>query len=404
MIYLKKVNLKFLAIILVLLVIFIFQIVSRFLWTNHYYGSTNIIFFTGDSICYAFRTYAYAGYDLDFLDDMIIILQAQGDIIQRSQIMEIINSPSCGGIRARIMLPFLASFFVPWIGIHSVWVVPVFAWFILVMSCAFLLMRRGYYLGALVSGSMVISSAKITVWSVSAMTDSLLMLFVGISFLVTGIFDPKNTKTHYFICAMLILGAALTKQSWPFFVSSGIIYMLLWIRDRSTRENHLLFLGAIYVFCPLIFFGISNLIFGKQNGPEFFRDFNSLRREVFQSDKSVIDGTASSVIDKASLFERFFFDLLTGPIKVLAIEIQSILLIDTSVFILILLSIYSLFQKEFKTIKLIAITLLITGGIISFLNGTPFNFRFFLPAVGPLMLSSALIFKRDKNFRDKVSP
>jgi hypothetical protein len=383
------------VVLFTLSILWIFQVLSRFFWTNHYYGRTNIIYFTEDSVCYGYMAYSYAGLKEAFISEMLNIFTLQGNFYTQLQISEMIDSQACRGTQSRILLSWLAHYLIPWFGMNSIWMIPALSWLVMVLICAYILLKQNIYLGTIISGSLAISSSSVTVWAVSAMTDALLMALVFLSLVSFGLFNKKYNAKNIIFCLISILLAALTRQSWPYFMSIGIILILYWLLNR--KDNKYLTFGLIYLISPYLFYRIISLKYGHQNGPQYFRDVKSLLSQSAQIDPSVENGISSKVIDSLSLFDRFFSTTWDGPLRQIAIEVQGLLIRDASMVVLVILSFYAL-VKNYRNINVyFAPGLLFSGVVIGSLNTSAFHFRFILPAVGALMLSSAIGIGERKN-------
>ncbi len=391
-VYILKENKKAI-IVIVLIVQWFFQLASRFLWTGHYYGKTNIIYHTLDSICYVKNSYVYANLNQNFILDMTNALVAQGNNISQSEVFQISNSSSCQGVNARILLPFLASFLVPYVKVNAIWLIPTLSWLILILVCAISLLRRGYFLGALIGGSLAINSSSLTLWSVSAMTDVLLMMIVAVATLSSGILSIKNNKLNYVVVIVCIVLGSLTRQSWPYFISLGVVHLLNFLKMKQTKD---FIFGSIYISVSLISFIMLNKLKGKQNGPQIYRDIQSLKGQAPQVNSDVGNSGYKPIIDTISLLDRFFDTLITGSIKTLAVEIQGLFLRDISIVLLTILSVYALFIHKNKIYLFYVPALYICGLTITALNYSISNFRFFLPVLGPLIISSALTIRSTK--------
>ncbi len=384
---------KKIFIVMGITILWFFQIASRFLWTGHYYGKTNIIFHTLDSICYVKNSYVYANLNQNFILDMTNALVAQGNNISQSEVLQISNSTSCQGVNARILLPFLASFLVPYTKVNAIWIIVALSWLILILTCTIALLKRGYFLGALISGSLAINSSSLTLWAVSAMTDVLLMMIVAVATLYSGILNKKNNKLNYVVVIICTVLGSLTRQSWPYFISLGIVHLFNFLKFKQTKD---IVFGTIYISVSLITFTTLNKLIGVQNGPQIFRDIQSLYGQAPQVNSDVGNSGYKPIIDIISLLDRLFSNLITGPIKTFAVEIQGLFLRDISIVLLTILSVYALFIHKNKIYLFYVPALYICGLTITVLNYSISNFRFFLPVIGPLIISSALAIRSTK--------
>jgi hypothetical protein len=262
---------KFGIILAVLVALWAIAVAGRILWQGDVYG-LNYRTLHGDGACYSVMAFDFAG-DPVGGRRQIVDAYAAADI----PIIDLNSDAPCLNYRlqSRVLYPLLSIPFVKVLGLNGMLVVPALSWLAAVVVPAILLMRRGYFLGALAAGSLAIVSTSVARWSVADITDALLMGLAALMLLVLPLTGKPIGRWRLAGFGLLIVMAALTRQSWPFWIA---LVVTPWIacgfirrkdpaRPRNAWRNEWLPVVLVGVPVTLVsYLGVS-LVLGEQNGP-----------------------------------------------------------------------------------------------------------------------------------------
>ena len=260
------------TVILLLTGFWALAVAGRLVWNGDVYGLYYGLLH-GDGACYTFAAYDLVGQAEKGIREIERAYSAVGVPID-----DLTNPETCVDrmVTARVLYPLLSVPFVLGMGIYGMLIVPSVSWLVGVLVPVILLVRRGYYLGALIAGGLVIASSSIARWSVANITDALLMALSALMIFSLPLFSRPTRRRHLLALALLVVLASLTKQSWPIWIMLVVgpwLVMGFRLRARHERFPCLTFLNPwtalVLVVVPLslgMHVLISNTL-GEQNPP-----------------------------------------------------------------------------------------------------------------------------------------
>ena len=230
---------KGLLVISLLLIFWALAVASRLLWNGDVYGLDFRVYHP-DGACYSQFAFDMAGQSEAGTKE---IIQTYSDI--GSPIGSSLNETGDAvlecygrGLDARVLYPAFSVPFVALIGLPGMLVVPALSWLCAILVPALLLLRRRYFLGAAIAGSLAIASGSLARWSVSNTVDPLLMGLVAFTLLFLPIFRPPRRSDLIGLAVLAILGS-LVRQSFPIWVAIALGPWIVWmLMNRKMQIRH----------------------------------------------------------------------------------------------------------------------------------------------------------------------
>ena len=107
-------------------------------------------------------------------------------------------------------------------------VIPALSWLCAILVPAVMLLKRRFFLGALISGLLAIASGSIARWGVSNTVDTLLMGLVALTLIFHSVFRSPRKSDLIGLAVLAALGA-LVRQSFPIWIAIAAGSWIAWI-------------------------------------------------------------------------------------------------------------------------------------------------------------------------------
>jgi len=212
-----------------LLIFWALAVASRLLWNGDLYGLDFRVYHP-DGACYSQFSFDMLGQSKAGTDEIMRTYSDIGNPIGASLSESGDPVLDCygRGLDARVLYPALSVPFVAFLGLPGMLVIPALSWLCAIMVPVSLLLKRHYFLGAAIAGSLALASGSIARWSVSNTLDPLLMGLVALTLLFLPIFRPPRKSDLIGLAVLAILGS-LVRQSFPIWVAIALGPWIAWM-------------------------------------------------------------------------------------------------------------------------------------------------------------------------------
>ena len=348
-------------------------VVGRLLWNGDVYGLDYRLFHP-DGTCYAAMAFDFAGQGQSGRRELAETYADQGTPI--GELGPDINDPTvCAkGVRPRVFYSLMSAPFVSSLGSAGLLVVPALSWLASILIPAVLLLRRGFLLAPTVSGLLIVASTSVGRWSVSNLTDALVMGLMACALLVLPVFHQRSRWWQVAaFCAIVVMGS-LTRQSWPIWIALvaapwlaySIIHRTQGLRKSVGPNNPWTWFASAGTVTAIAAWRAIDLFLGPQNSAV------TVRRIV----AAVSEPTVWSEIQRA----------LSDAVSAVVVEIGQLVVLDKALLIALGLALFGAWKHRRWAMTYSFLAVLFVGLSLSALNTTQgVNFRFAL-AVIPLVV------------------
>jgi hypothetical protein len=321
------------------------------------------------------------------------------------------------GLDARVLYPAFSVPFVALIGLPGMLVVPALSWLCAILVPALLLLRRRYFLGAAIAGSLAIASGSLARWSVSNTVDPLLMGLVAFTLLFLPIFRPPRRSDLIGLAVLAILGS-LVRQSFPIWVAIALGPWIVWmLMNRKMQIRHSVrrnpWSGSLAVLTGVAissWFAVG-AIWGSQNSAFVFETWKGAVTSSIGVALSTSEPTSAlptqvtpGITDTLSEIWTATTQAVNLGWQVIYTEIGQLVVIDRALLILLGLATFAVWKNRkwaagYMFISVFAMTLAI-GAINSTLG---INFRFQMSTVPFAVLLAGLAISSSRKQRQETS-
>ena len=376
------------VVVLLLVLAWAIAVWARILWNGDVYGLDYRLFHP-DGVCYGAMTFDFAGQGTPGRAELAAAYADQGTPIGALG-PDMSNPEVCAsGVRPRVLYPLMSAPFVNLFGYYGLLVVPALSWLAAVLIPAVLLLRRGMLLAPAIAGLLVIASTSVGRWSVSNLTDALLMGLMALSLLVLPIFERRPQWWRVPIFALLVVLGSLTRQSWPIWIgvviTPWIAYALVhWSAGTPNawrRGNPWTWFAAIGTATAITSWRVLDQVLGVQN--------SAFALNRLQSTLRAPEVIAPEVVG-LGIWDDFlgtWWSVLDQSLAALIIEIGQLVVLDKALLIAIGLALFGVWKHRRWSASYAFLGVLLVVTSLSALNTTQgINFRFAMAVVPWIVL------------------
>lgn len=402
-------------IVSLLIVFWALAVASRLLWNGDVYGLDFRVYHP-DGACYSQFAYDMAGKSSEGTEVIIKTYAEIGAPISFGTNES--GNPTLGcsgrGLDARVLYPALSVPFVILFGLSGMLVIPALSWLFAILVPAVILVRSGFFLGALIAGLLAIASGSIARWSVSNTADPLLMGLVALTLIFLPVFRPPR-KSDLVGLAMLAMLGALVRQSFPIWIAIAAGPWIAWMllnRKGPARELFRVnpWSGTLVVLSSsaIAFWFAARAIWGSQNGAFVFETWKSNVTSAITSVTSASSPTSGQSTDLGSatpstvsaLFEIWSSSVHAFNLgwNVIYTEFGQLVVLDRALLILLAIAAFGVWKNRRWAAGYMFVSVFSTTLAIGAFNSTlGINFRFQLSAVPFAVLMAGLAITSSKS-------
>jgi len=401
---------KGLLVVVLLVVFWALAVVSRLLWNGDVYGLDFNIFHP-DGRCYSQSAFDIAGESERGLRELNETYERLGYTASSlPSSMEIAEQNCSGkGLEARVLYPVLSAPFVKLFGSLGMLVVPALSWLLTILVPVMLLLRRGYFLGPSIAGGLAIASVTVSRWGVANIVDPLLMALVASTLLFLPIFRSPR-KWDLLGLALLAVGGALTRQSFPIWIAIALGPWIAWHlkkKNRSEtsvpRKNPWTWPLVVLTGTSLASWRIIDSVLGSQNPPFLLNNWiegvsaaaNSTTQEsipqVAQSLPALTNESSNTILNFHTEVWETSRHSLSLAFEVLYTEFGQLFVLDRALVVLLALAILGVWRFRGSVYSHIFPSVFLTTLALGAINSTVgINFRLQLSAIPFAIFMAAL--------------
>ena len=424
---------KSLLVVFFLLVFWCLAVASRIFWNGDVYGLDFRIYHP-DGACYSQFAFDMAGKGKDGTTEIIRTYKAIGNPIGFVVSESGDQTLDCNGrgLDARVLYPALSAPFVNLFGLPGMLVVPALSWLCAILVPAVILLKKEFYLGALIAGSLAIASGSISRWSVSNTVDPLLMGLIAFTLIFLPVFRPPRKSDLIGLAALAVLGA-LVRQSFPIWIAIAVGPWIAWmlLNGKKRLRNSI---GVNPWSGPLAVLSVAALaswyvvgaIWGAQNSSFVFESWKSNVTSAVGSVISNSQPTSEPSAEAGATLPGSLPEVLptrTGNAlsevwssstyalylgwKVIYTEFGQLVVLDRTLLILLVIAALGVWKNRRWAPSYMFVSVLFTTMAIGALNSTlGVNFRFQMSTLPFAVLLAGLAITLSKSLENgqKISP
>jgi hypothetical protein len=415
---------KSLFVVLFLIAFWGLAVASRILWNGDVY-ELDFRVYHSDGACYSQFAFDMAGKGEAGAAEIIKTYKEIGNPISSVVNESGDQTLDCygRGLDARVLYPALSAPFVNLLGLPGMLVIPALSWLCAILVPAVMLLKRGFFLGALIAGSLAIASGSIARWSVSNTTDPLLMGLIALTLLFLPVFRPPRKSDLIGLAVLAILGA-LVRQSFPIWIAIAVGPWIGWmLLNRRKRLRNSIGVNpwsgplAVLSVAALASWYVVGAIWGAQNSSFVFESWkNNVTSAIGSvgSNSQPISGPStevgaalpgslpevvppSTVNALSEVWSSSTYALNLGW-KVIYTEFGQLVVLDRALLILLIIAALGVWKNRRWAPSYMFVSVLFTTLAIGALNSTlGINFRFQMSTLPFAVLLAGLAITSSKS-------
>ena len=422
-----------LSVVLFLVVFWGLAVASRYLWNGDVYGLDFRVYHP-DGACYSQFAFDMVGNGKAGAVEIVNTYKEIGNPIAFVVSESGDQTLDCNGrgLDARVLYPALSVPFVSLFGLPGMLVIPALSWLCAILVPAVMLLKRGFFLGALIAGSLAIASGSIARWSVSNTVDPLLMGLIALTLVFLPVFRPPRKSDLIGLAVLAILGA-LVRQSFPIWIAIAVGPWIAWtLLNRKKRLQDLIRMNpwsgplAVLSIAALASWYAVGAIWGVQNSSFVFSSWMSNVTSTIESVTSNSQPTSGPSTEVGAVLPSSLPEVVPpstvnalGEIwssstyainlgwKVIYTEFGQLVVLDRALLILLVIAAIGVWRNRRWAPGYMFVSVLSTTLAIGALNSTlGINFRFQMSTIPFAVLLAGLAITSSKPLEkgQQISP